>query len=50
MDAHETAVNDAVSDLSAYQFNLVTGAYAQLERAWLEEQREPPRAPQRAGG
>jgi hypothetical protein len=42
MDAHETAVNDAVSDLSAYQFNLVQGAYARLERAWAAEQEEGP--------
>lgn len=36
MDAHESAVNAAVNGLSAYQFNLVQGAYAKLEAAYNE--------------
>jgi hypothetical protein len=31
MDAHEAAINAAEADLSAYQVNLVRGAYAALE-------------------
>ena len=38
MDAHEGAVNGAVAGLSAYQFNLVQGAYARLELVWTVQQ------------
>jgi hypothetical protein len=36
MDAHEAAVNAAEAELSAYQFNLVSEAYAKLQAAWEE--------------
>ena len=39
MDAHEAAVNEALPELSAYQFNIVQAAYGGLERAWAAQQR-----------